>query len=241
VKITFRSYSHVAFVLVKSDCSLWPIQIIRDTFLTLPLNVSFGGIFLYPHHGETWQFSFYKNSLLFQDYFWWKFSSKIGIKMTCDILANPLPLPTPSVIKWHCVTRKCHVLFEWPLTDLLIFSGTSSIVSLASSRSHGDEGRHRWETGWHSVPQNLHSAIRECQVTLPHPVRTCVLRILEIITLVQTCLWMQHKYIQSLNSMIRKCQVVLPNPVFECIFHILEVQYERFKVITLGQIKKWQH
>jgi hypothetical protein len=45
-----------------------------------------------------------------------------------------------------------------------IFSGTSSIVSPATSRSHGDEGGHCWETGGHSVPQNLHSAIRKRQV-----------------------------------------------------------------------------
>ena len=47
---------------------------------------------------------------------------------------------------------------------VLSIAGTVAVVGLASARRDGDEGRHRRQTGRHTVSQDLHSEIRKRQV-----------------------------------------------------------------------------
>ena len=65
-------------------------------------------------------------------------------------------------------------------------AGAAAAVRAAAPRRHGDEGRHRGQTHRHSVPQNIHSAPRERQVsqqwdTLLFPTLVCIFYLLSIL------------------------------------------------------------
>ena len=93
-----------------------------------------------------------------------------AMQRNCIPLAPPTPNSTLShpwylvrTPRTRCCTQPATTNFPW---FLFLFSGTASIERAATSRSHGDESRHRRQAQGYYVSQNLHSKARERQVSV---------------------------------------------------------------------------